>query len=253
MPWQRLKYLAIEVQARSVQTRVEYRTLLRHTDDLNDEVWSGLPDQKVQQWLRRHLKATKKTPLPPPSSSTTKAVATPVLPAITADREEKTPSPQPLRVAPSPLPAPSPASSQVPLNLQLEQLVIGDPSRPENSITINPLTSRQSRYLKLGSLVGHQSFAIEVVFRLLGEPLDHPSLDQVLYRVQVFAQNRARSQWLALGETSPTPLTPGRLSYRTTLFNQTLETGMYRLQVLTRFSGAALALASFELPLLNVV
>jgi hypothetical protein len=216
-------------------------------------VWTGLPDQKVKQWLWRHLKATKKTSLTPPSSTATQAGATAVLPAIAPDPKEDHPSPQPPRVAQSSLSAPSPASSQVPLNLQLEQLVIGDPTRPENSITINPLTSRQSKYLKLGSLAGHQVFAIEVAFRLLGEPLDHPSLDQVLYKVQVFAQNRARSQWLALGETSPTPLTPGCLVYRTTLFNQTLETGMYRLQVLTRFSGAALALASFELPLLNVV
>ena len=131
--------------------------------------------------------------------------------------------------------------------------MIGDPARPGNSLVINPVSPRSSKYLKMGSLVGHQPFAIEVAFRLLGEPLEHPSLDQVLYRVQVFAQNRAHSQWLELGKTSPTPLTPGCLAYRTTLFNQTLETGMYRLQVLTRFSGAALALASFELPLLNVV
>ena len=253
MPWQRLKYLEIEVQARSTQAKPEYRTLLRHADDLTDQVWTGLPDQKVKQWLWRHLKATKKTSLTPPSSTATKAGATAVLPAIAPDPNEDHPSPQPPRVAQSPLPAPSPASSQVPLNLQLEQLVIGDPTRPENSITINPLTSRQSKYLKLGSLAGHQVFAIEVAFRLLGEPLDHPSLDQVLYKVQVFAQNRSHSQWLSLGETSPTPLSPGCLAYRTTLFNQTLETGMYRLQVLTRFSGAALALASFELPLLNVV
>jgi hypothetical protein len=249
MPWQRLKYLAIEVQARSAQTRVEYRTLLRHTDDLNDEVWSGLPDQKVQQWLRRHLKATRKMSLPPSSAPDANAMATAVLPTITADREEKTPSPQPLRVAQSQLST----FPQPPLALELEQLVLKDPARPGNSIVISPATQRQSKSLKLGSLADHQAFVIEVAFRLLGEPLDHPSLDQVFYRVQVFAQNRARSQWLALGETSPTPLTPGRLSYRTTLFNQTLETGMYRLQVLTRFSGAALALASFELPLLNVV
>lgn len=238
MPWQRLKYLAIEVQARPTQAKLEYRTLLRQADDLTDEVWTGLPDQKVKQWLRRHLKATKKNPLPSPS--TPDSFATAVLPAISPD-------PQPPRVVQSALPDP------LPLNLQLEQLVIGDPARPGNSLVINPISPRSSKYLKMGSLVGHQPFAIEVAFRLLGEPLEHPSLDQVFYRVQVFAQNRAHSQWLELGKTSPTPLTPGCLAYRTTLFNQTLETGMYRLQVLTRFSGAALALASFELPLLNVV
>ncbi|MFM7326868.1 MAG: hypothetical protein ACKO4L_18465, partial [Nodosilinea sp.] len=47
MPWQRLKYLAIEVQARPSQAKLEYRTLLRQADDLTDEVWTGLPDQKV--------------------------------------------------------------------------------------------------------------------------------------------------------------------------------------------------------------
>ncbi len=249
MPWQRLNYLAIEVQARPTQARVEYRTLLRHTDDLNDEVWTGLPDQKVQQWLRRQLKATKKKSLPPPSAPATNPMATAVLPAIAAGLEEKDPSPQPLRVDPSQ----RSAFPQLPLALELEQLVIGDPAHPGDSIVVSPATQRHSKSLKCGSLVDRQAFAIEVAFRLLGEPLDHPSLDQVFYKVQVFAQNRARSQWLELGETSPTALTPGRLSYRTTLFNQTLETGMYRLQVLTRFSGAALALASFELPLLNVL
>lgn len=247
MPWQRLKYLAIEVQARPSQAKLEYRTLLRQADDLTDEVWTGLPDQKVKQWLGRHLKATKKNPLPSPS--TPDSFATAVLPEIAPDPQQKDPAPQPPRVVQSALPDPYP----LPLNLQLEQLVIGDPARPGNSLVINPVPSRSSKYLKMGSLVGHQPFAIEVAFRLLGEPLEHPSLDQVLYRVQVFAQNRTHSQWLELGETSPAPLTPGCLAYRTTLFNQTLETGMYRLQVLTRFSGAALALASFELPLLNVV
>lgn len=242
MPWQRLKYLAIEVQARPTQARLEYRTLLRQADNLTDEVWTGLPDQKVKQWLRRHLKATKKTPLPPAFAGAPATLATAVLPAISPD-------PQPPRLTQSPLPDTPP----LPLNLQLEQLMIGDPARPGNSLVINPLSPPSSKYLEMGSLVGHQPFAIEVAFRLLGEPLEHPSLDQVLYRVQVFAQNRARSQWLELGKTCPVPLTPGCLAYRTTLFNQTLETGMYRLQVLTRFSGAALALASFELPLLNVV
>lgn len=242
MPWQRLKYLAIEVQARPTQARLEYRTLLRQADNLTDEVWTGLPDQKVKQWLRRHLKATKKTPLPPAFAGAPATLATAVLPAISPD-------PQPPRLTQSPLPDTPP----LPLNLQLEQLMIGDPARPGNSLVINPLSPPSSKYLEMGSLVGHQPFAIEVAFRLLGEPLEHPSLDQVLYRVQVFAQNRARSQWLELGKTCPVPLTPGCLAYRTTLFNQTLETGMYRLQVLTRFSGAALALASFELPLLNVM
>ncbi|MFZ4639605.1 MAG: SMI1/KNR4 family protein [Nodosilinea sp.] len=250
IPWQRLKYLAIEVQARQPQAKPEYRTLVRHADDLTAEVWSGLPDQKVQQWLRRHLKATKKIPLPHPCSSTVpEAVPTALLPEIAAEPHQEDPNPQPPSVDPPPLPPPPP----VPLALELEQLVIGDPAYPAQSIVVNPLTHRQPKYLKLGSLVGDQPFTIEVAFRLPGDRLDHPGLDQVLYNVQVFAQNRASSQWLKLGETSPSSLAPGRQSYRTTLFNQTLDTGMYRLQVLTRFSGAAQALASFELPLLNVI
>lgn len=60
-------------------------------------------------------------------------------------------------------------------------------------------------------------------------------------------------QWIELGETPPNALENARSTYTATLQDQVLEPGMYRMQVLTSLSGATMALASFEMPLLNVV
>ncbi len=111
----------------------------------------------------------------------------------------------------------------------------------------------QSNQLGIGSLSSQKPFSIEVEFCLAGERLDAVESQTIFYKARFLAQNRIKhQQWIDLGETHPESLEKGRFTYTAALFNQALEPGIYRMQVITSLSGAAMALGSFELPLLNV-
>lgn len=137
--------------------------------------------------------------------------------------------------------------------MDIQRFAINQPSNPLAQIVIYPSMLRQSNQLGIGSLSSQKPFSIEVEFCLAGERLDTVDPQTIFYEARFFAQNRINHRhWIDLGETLPESLEKGRFTYTATLFNQALEPGMYRMQVITSLSGTAMALGSFELPLLTV-
>lgn len=231
--WRSQTRLIVEFQSRHNGERVEYRTVATAQGDRPPSVWSGLGERKLQQWLQEELNK-EINPIAP------KFPPAPV-----------SPIPLPEASAPPPPCPPAPPLPPPPLDLTLEidQLAIRQDTRHPANIVVKP-AARKTGY---GSLTSQQPFACEVVLNLVGQNLADLRNRPARYEVQFHAQNRTTGEWIVLGKTRPDELVSDRRTYTAYLFGNSLDSGMYRLQVLITLRGSAIALTSFELPLLNVV
>ena len=253
--WQSLKQLTVEFQIRQVDNQAEYRTVVSSSGLAQPQAWPGLTEHKLRLWLRQNLAEVGKAHLSQPTP-------TPV-PIASSDTESELPSPSSnpdKACSENPMLSPENevkvAQDQEPpleINLEIAQLALRQPSNPAAQIVVRPAMLQQSKQVGIGSLSSQHPFSIEAEFHLAGQQIDTIASQDIRYKTRFFAQKRTTRQWVELGETPPNALESGRLTYAATLSNQTLEQGMYRMQVFTSLSGAAMALSSFELPLLNVV
>ena len=258
--WQSLKRLTVEFQYRQVNDQAEYRTLVSAGGVSQPQVWSGLMEHKLRLWLRQHLAEAKSVHLYESGIASDYASVANATAEITLvqSRSNNTMSMEtpPKKPASPPVREIEVTQEQKPsleINLEIAQLAIRQPSNPTAQIVLCPAMARQKQKFGIGSLYSQRPFSIEVEFYVAGQPAGSIALQDILYKAQVFAQNRMTHQWIELGETPPNALENARSTYTATLQDQVLEPGMYRMQVLTSLSGATMALASFEMPLLNVV
>ncbi len=251
--WQSLKRLIIDYQSRQTGDQAEYRTVASAGDLDQVEVWPDLIKEPVQRWLQQHLTEAER-------SHSKKVNAAAVSNPPTAPKEkvsmqsrtggtilEKT-----LPVSEETIVAPEREERALDISLEILGLAIHQPSNPGNQILVRSAALQQSNQLRIGSLSSQSLFSIGVEFRLNGQNLDTLEPQTISYKAQFFVQNRITHQSIELGETPPESLEKRRSTYTATLFNQALAPGMYRMQVVTSLSGGAMALDSFELPLLTV-
>jgi hypothetical protein len=231
--WRSLKRLIVEFQTRQIGDRVEYRTITTAQGE-QENTWSGVGKRKLQQWLQEQLAEGISSPVKLVATSGSKAVTPPPAPVVSS--------------VPSELPKPA-----LDLTLEIDQLLIRQDSCLSAHILANPAMPKQLKKTGYASLTSQQPFSVEVVLKLVGQSLSKLPAQSVTYQVQFHAQNRTTGEWIVLGDTKPDDIDRDRRTYTAYLFGRTLEPGMYRLQVFTRLRGAAVALTSFELPLLNVV
>lgn len=251
LDWQPLKRLTVELQARQVDDRAEYRTVVNAGEPAQTQVWQGLKEQRLQNWLRQQLAEAQTISLGEAQVDTRQPIAAktvaptlfdPAPSAVTVSEGSASLGEKTTETAP-------PRETDLAINVEIQQLSI---RQPTHQILIRSAQLRRSRPMGLGSLESRQPFSVEVEFHLAGECVDSTTLEDVFYKVQVFAQNRTAHQWVDLGATRPMALSDGHRPYIAGLFNKTLEPGMYRLHVVTSLSGAITALSSLELPLLNL-
>ncbi len=252
--WKSLKRLTVEFQTRQVDDQAEYRTVVNPGGLSQPQAWPDLTEHKLRLWLRQnlaevgeaHLDELTHTTVPTAASDTGLGLHSQV---SSPDRSRAE------NIAPSPEHNVEESQGQEPpleINLAIAQLALRQPSNPAAHIVVRPST-RQSRPVGIGSLSSQQPFSIEAEFHLAGQRMNAIAPQDIRYEARFFAQNRTTHQWVELGKTPPNKLESDRVIYKASLFNQTLKPGMYRMQVLTSLSGAAMGLSSFELPLLNVV
>ena len=252
LTWQSLKRLTVEFQARQVDDQADYRTIVNAGEPSQPQIWKGLKEQRLQLWLRQHLADAKTIHVSEAQIGTRQPMATntaATIPFAQAQSAIAVSESRPSLGEKITEAAPQ-REMDLAINVEIQELSIRQPS---NQILIRSAQLRRSQPVGLGSLDSRQPFSVEVEFHLAGQCVDSTTLQDVFYKVQVFAQNRTTHQWIELGTTRPTALTDSRQPYMAGLFNKTLEPGMYRLHVISSLSGAAMALSSVELPLLNVV
>jgi hypothetical protein len=254
IPWQSLNQVSIEFQGRHLGAQAEYRTIASSPDLSQAQTWPGLAEHQLQQWLRHRLGEVKSMPLrepptPPPPALSPASAESPPRAQVTAASMSKT---TPIEAAAS-SGEPPPPEPPLTVNLDVEQLAIRQTCRLGSQILVRPADFNRTRLSGIGTLSSQQPFSIEVALHLVVERRNHPALPNVFYKAQVFVQSRTNHEWMELGKSAPQALERDRSIYTASLFNKQLAAGMYRLQIITTLSGAAMALSSFELPLLNVV
>jgi hypothetical protein len=260
--WQSLKLLMIDFQARSSDKQPEFRTLVISSQPGQSQNWSGLPEDRLQQWVHHQLLGVKNVSL-----SRYGLISTPNS-ELSAELQvaEDTPFDHPgsvevgtegyqeieneiQKIQQQEVQS---EELQLALNPEIVQLAIRQPSNFMPQIVVSPTDLRKFPKMGQRSLSSQQPFSIEVAFSLAGQQLRNQRLNEVFYKIQVFAQNRIDHQWVELGETNPISLNIIQSTYVARLLDKSLKPGMYRLQVVTSLFGKERALASFELPLLNV-
>jgi hypothetical protein len=252
-PWQSLKRLTIELQTRQVDDQAEYRTVVNSNEWESPEAWAGITEQRLWQWLQQHLAETdsliNRMEQPPVSSATSPpgAEALAVLSELN-ERDEQADT-----VLVNNPEATTVSQHQPAITLKLVQLVIRQSSQPSAQLLINPASLQQAQPTGIGALASEHPFSVEIEFQLVGEQIVGLAWQDILHKTQVFAQNLLNHQWILLGGTVPISLDEGCLTYTSTLFHQTLDPGIYRLQIIISLSGAVAALSTFELPLLNIM
>lgn len=227
--WRSLTRLIVEFQTRQIGEQLEYRTFTTVEGEQGNS-WPGLEKRKLQQWLQTQLAGEITNPGSPIASMSRTTRPTTEKGAITSNLPQSAPD----------------------LMLEMEQLLIWQDSHLSASIVVNPAVLKQTKKRGYASLISEHPFSFEVVFNLVGQSISDLSTQAITYQVQFYVQNRMTGQWIALGETRPAHL-GDQQTYKAYLFGSTLESGTYRLQVLTTLRGAAVAFTSFELPLLTIV
>lgn len=250
--WRSLKRLTIEFQYRQINGQVEYQTVVM-ADESQPEFWSGIREQKLRFWLRHNIVGTKKLGGHNKECQTSQEVAEPIV------SKSETLAARPL--PPSNIVAKKHATlSEVehptherPVHLEIDQLIIRQASNGMIPAIVYPATLANTKQARVGFLKCNQPFSVEVVFHLDKQTAQHPSLQDVVCKARFFVQSRLSHQWKELGIV-PSPRPMGNQSiHKAMLFNQTLEAGMYQMHVLVSLSGSIRTVASFELPLLNVM
>ncbi|MGA7934184.1 MAG: SMI1/KNR4 family protein [Kovacikia sp.] len=232
--WRSLKRLLVEFQSRQIGERLEYRTVTIGSEQKG--CLSGLGERKLRQWLQEQVASGISRPVNSLATS-----ATSVSEAAILNLEPPLPIPPEL---------PEPDFDLTP---EIDQLTIRQDACLSDPIIVSPSGLKQAKKPGYASLTSQQPFSLEVVFKLLGQSISDLSTQPVTCQAQFHAQNRITGKWIVLGTTRPNALVSDRRTYTAYLFGNTLEPGMYRLQVLTTLRGSTASLTSFELPLLNVV
>jgi hypothetical protein len=256
--WQSLRLLMVEFQARLLDSRPEFRTIVTSSEPDQSQNWPGLPEDRLQQWVHQQLSEVEATALGTLGLTSTQSseplAELQVAEDISAEQTETVEAgADGFQEVDNEIQAVPQEELQLALNPEIVQLAIYQPTNPEAHIVISPNDLRPTKKVGRGSLSSQQPFSIEVAFSLAGQQLRNQRLEEVFYKIQVFAQNRINHQWVELGETDPTSLDKPQPTYVARLLNKNLTPGMYRLQVITSFSGREMALSSIEMPLLNVV
>lgn len=111
---------------------------------------------------------------------------------------------------------------------------IGEPGRPLQGIIKNV-----------------QPFALEATFQFAARDIDAISLEST-YQAQFFAQSLTIGPNLLLGSTKPTGIVVDKAMYTARLSQTSLQTGIYRLQVLVSLQSKPPNVGYLEIPLLQV-
>lgn len=251
MDWQSLRTIMVDVQARTLNQQVDYRILAQSDKDDQPEIWSGLTRERLQFWVMQQIEDAQSSPIIAPAVSVRVTTHPDRFTSTLPDQPKLIPE-QPDTFSDSPTAETKPEALQVELVIEVDQLIIHQPGNTVNKIVFSSTGNHKAKSNDLGFLSSHRPFSVELCFHVAGHQANSSKLDQVIYKVQVFAQNRINHQWITLGETQDKSLISGQSDYQTRFFNKNLTAGLYRLQVITSLTGATAALSSFEIPLINV-
>ena len=103
-----------------------------------------------------------------------------------------------------------------------------------------------------GVITGGDPFALEVAFAL-AESISISNTGRISYRAQFYLRDLITGITTHLGETEAGALSAGQTTYTARLPATSLQTGLYRLQVLVSIESRPPTLGYFEIPLLQVV
>jgi hypothetical protein len=100
---------------------------------------------------------------------------------------------------------------------------------------------------------GHEPFRLEVDFNVAGLTEAGLSPKPLSYRGQLEARNLSNGKRIQLDMVNPTERDAIQKLYTLRLFKASLQPGVYKMGVLIKLEGAALATGYLELPLVQAV
>jgi hypothetical protein len=252
--WQSLKRLTVEFQRRQVADQIEYRTVVNAGAFAQSQAWSGLTEKQLLQWLQENLGRLGQTRVESGPSET--AISTPsekFAPiqgpqSSSADQERKSSQSSQLETAGQTF---LPVSTEVLIEITQIEIYQIYPSNRKVNVSANQ--GKLAKSTEVGPLISHYPFSMKVEFRIEGLAITEKLISENCYILQVYLKDQITGEWKEFGKTQPLSLEAGPQIYTSTLSFQPLQPGLYTLLVVTRLSGAVVALASFELPRLMVI
>jgi hypothetical protein len=119
--------------------------------------------------------------------------------------------------------------------------------------TLTPVGLSRAGQSFSGMVRGNEPFALELSFDLTGTMVANLAQKHTTYRAEFHVRNLATRATTPLGGTQPESLNETKLAYTALLPHATLPPGVYCLQALVTFQGAAAGPGYLEIPLLRVV
>ena len=135
-----------------------------------------------------------------------------------------------------------------PMTVEIIQIQIFQPLLTERSMVFE----RGDRLFP-GTINSGEPFALEIAFNLAELNVADLTQQQVTYHAQFYARHRFTGVVTHLGDTEVGTLIQGQFSYTARLPETTLESGVYRLQAIVKLQGVPAPLASFKIPVLQVL
>ena len=117
-----------------------------------------------------------------------------------------------------------------------------------------PIVLERAKPLLMKSIRRGSPFALEVSFKLSGSEVENLAKEHITYHSEFYVHNQSTGEDVSLGQTSPTTLIEGELTYTSRLPEAMLKNpGVYRLRVVTELDAGLASPDLFEVPFLKVV
>ena len=151
------------------------------------------------------------------------------------------------RLAPARVAEPVPVA-RLPVKVEIAQIRAFQPPRAGNPVG----TGKPDEPFN-GHLRGHEPFALEILFSLVGEAAADLTKEHAVFRARAYVQDQSTGKSIHLGDVEPGRLVKGELGYTAMLPHVTLPTGAYRLFALVTLQAVSVSPDFVMLPEFKVV
>jgi hypothetical protein len=211
--WNEIATFIVEFQSRTIAGRTERQTTAYHPQTNDQSIWNGIATDALKDWMSHQLSE-----------------------ALALDRDVQTPA-----IADVPI--------EIPATIEITQLQTFQPPLAET-----PVNMTSSDRVLSGFVRSNEPFALEIGVRLVKLNKTVGFSQRLTCLAQVFARNLTTGVITHLGDTrSEFLFGKEEVPYRVKLPETSLQSGLYRLQILARLQDTSVTSGYLEIPLLQVL
>lgn len=270
--WQTQASFLLEFQTRVVDEALEEQTHVVFKDSDEDETFSGMGGQPVQDWMLERYRSSGTVSTPDSTgedSNDPEPVGQPADPVEQLIEEPGGDEGEEKSRAIAPPEEQTELDTQVESSSSAPAQTDSDQSLPEPALHLTthvlkvqliqpprvgkPIVASKGSYSFPSPLLSKKLFDLEIFFEI-------PELDQLLlqttiiYQVEGFAKSLdSRGHIVPLGNSEPAKLISYQTRYETRIETISLPHGLYRVELLIHFSGASIPFGFYAIPRFQVV